>query len=159
MQTGGTVTSINTFLGNTAGGTSSFTLSSGNYTSTNGIEIGVRAASTFNLSGGSLNFSSASNSFVGAQTTGIRGIFNISAGTATQTGSFLMVGSDNGSITGAGIVNQSGGLYNMGGSGLRCSGWAGDTNCYASYLFSGGTLQHDRHPVHPRQSGHSPSAL
>jgi fibronectin-binding autotransporter adhesin len=160
VQTGGSVTMPSAYIGNAAGGTSSFAISGGTFNSSGTFYLADRANAVMNISGGSVNVGSfqtgtyaatvatinlsggsfrfGGNSFLGA-TTGAQGIFNISAGTATLSNNFLMLG--NNGAAAAAVVNQSGGLFNLGGSGMLV-GWnyTGAGYSYAAYLLSAGTL-------------------
>ena len=130
--TGGLTVSNGTLnISNNASATSIGTFTIGNVNST---------ADTATLGVSSGNFAFGGNNWVGATVTGARGVLNIS-GTAnvTLSSNFLMVGSDNGGVTAAGVVNQTGGTLNLGGSGALL-GWAGDTHAYAGYVLSGGIL-------------------
>ena len=160
VQTGGSITMPDFYIGNAVGNTSAASISGGTFTASGTVHLAERANGVMNISGGavrfglfntgenaantgilnlsagSLSIGAAGNSIL-AKSNSARGVFNISGGTVNQTANFLMVG--NTGITSAAVVNQTGGLYNMGASGALL-GWAGGNNTYAAYLLSAGTF-------------------
>ena len=164
-QTAGTVAAnangLN--LGNAAGtGLTTFTISGGNFTTTGTMNVASRSDAVVNVSGGSLsvgvllagnyaggtgvinvssgNFTFGSlggYAFLGAAN-GARGVLNISGGTTTFATGYMGIGGE--SVAAAGAINQSGGVFNMGGAGAIL-GWNNGPNAaYGGYTLSAGTL-------------------
>ena len=164
-QTAGTVAananSLN--LGNAAGtGLAAFTISGGNFTTTGTMNVAYKSDAVVNVSGSSLsvgvllagnyaggtgvinvssgNFTFGSLggfAFLGAAN-GARGVLNISGGTTSFTTGYVGVGGE--TVAAAGAINQSGGVFNMGGAGAIL-GWNNGPNAaYGAYTLSAGTL-------------------
>ena len=100
---------------------------------------GATTGGTINVgTGGSFSFGAAGNAALG-QSASARGVMNISGGTVTSSANLLAIGGNGGS-TAAGAVIQSGGLFNMGGSGALMPWGDGANNGCGAYVLSNGTL-------------------
>jgi autotransporter-associated beta strand protein len=127
--------------------TSNGTLSlSGGSNAFNGLSLGSQNSSAISAA---LNISGGTTTIAGrigmGGATGARGILNISnTATVTVTGDFIMFGGNatggnaGTNLTSCGVVNQSGGVFNVNTTSGVLMAWAG--NAYGAYQLSGGTL-------------------
>ncbi len=160
LTEGGAISTAGNALSYTGTGNSALTLA-GSVTG-NGSLI-INSGGTLNLSGTSFAFgglalgttSSASTTSVlnitsGTTTfnqrmglgsaNGARGMLNLSGGTLTATGDFIVFAGNGGSnLTASGVINQTGGVLNANTSGGVLLPWAGNA-AYGAYMLSAGTL-------------------